>query len=288
MSGFYLNLLNYWNGFMPLLFLMLLVVSAGPQSIDYESARFERKLEPVRIQEEITIDGKLEEASWALAPVATHFIQNQPRPGEPESEETEVRVLYDSENIYFGFFMKESRMKGLVINEPDKDFNTASADNTITVILNTFHDERNGYQFSINAADAKYDAQMINEGRAINVDWDAIWYVKTSRAADGWIAEMAIPFKTLNFQTTSIQIWGINFHRNLRSNGRNEDSYWSALPRIFGIQRVSLAGMLENLEEIRPGANLRIKPYLLGSLLKTGDQNPKLDGEFGLDVKYGI
>lgn len=262
-------------------------MGAATESIDYETARLDRKLAPVKVQEEITIDGKLEEASWALAPVATNFIQNEPKPDEPASEKTEVRTLYDNENIYFGFFMKESRMKGLVINELDKDFNTESAD-TITVILDTFHDERNGYQFSINAAGAKYDAQMINEGRATNVDWDAIWYVKTSRCEDGWIAEIAIPFKTLNFQTTDIQTWGINFHRNLRSNGRNEDSYWSPLPRIFDIQRVSLAGTLENLQEIKPGANLRIKPYLLGNMLKTGDLDTQLDGDFGFDVKYGI
>ncbi len=266
---------------------MMWLMGASTDPINYETARFSRRVEPVKIEEEIIIDGVLDEVNWGLAPVATHFIQNEPEPGEPASEQTEVRILYDNENIYFGFHMRESRMEGLVINELDRDFDTQTAD-TVTVILDTFHDERNGYQFSTNAAGAKFDAQMINEGRATNVDWDGIWFVKTSRLADGWIAEVAIPLKTLNFQTTDVQTWGMNFHRRLRSNGRNEDSYWAPLPRIFDIQRVSLAGTLEDLEEIRPGANLKIKPYVLGSLLKTGDLSSKLDGELGLDVKYGI
>jgi hypothetical protein len=272
---------------MPLLLFMMLMVGAGSDAINYETARYERKLEPVKIEEAIIIDGVLNEESWTQAPVATHFIQNEPKPGEPASEQTEVRVLYDNENIYLGFFMKESRMDGLVVNELDRDFDTGSAD-TISVILDTFHDERNGYQFSTNAAGAKYDAQMINEGRATNADWDGIWYVKTSLESDGWIVEMAIPLKTLKFQNSNVQTWGINFHRNLRSAGRNEDSFWAPLPRIYNIKRVSLAGTLENLEEIKPGANLKIKPYVLGSLLKTGNLNSNLDGDFGADVKYGL
>lgn len=261
--------------------------TAHAKEIDYETARSERRLEAVKIDEKVVVDGKLDEASWKRAPVATNFIQNEPRPGEPASEQTEVRVLYDSESIYFGFLMKDSRMEGLVVNELDKDFNRASAD-TIDVILDTFHDGRNGYWFSTNAAGAKYDAQMINEGRAVDDDWDGIWHVKTARNSDSWVAELAIPFKTLKFQTSDIQTWGLNFHRKLRSNNRNEDSYWSPLPRIYGIQRVSLAGTLEGLEEIKPGANLKVTPYILGSLIETGEEDIEGDADFGFDVKYGI
>jgi hypothetical protein len=273
--------------FIVALLLAIFAATADAQEINYETARDERKLQALEIDERIVIDGKLDEVSWSRAGVATDFIQNEPRPDQPASEQTEVRVLFDSENIYFGFLMKESRMEGLVINELDKDFNRESAD-TIDVILDTFHDGRNGYWFSTNAAGAKYDAQMINEGRAIDDDWDGIWRVKTSRNSDSWIAEMAIPFKTLKFQASDIQTWGINFHRKLRSNNRNEDSYWSPLPRIYGIERVSLAGTLENLEEIKPGANLKITPYVLGSLVKAGAGDIEKDADFGFDVKYGI
>jgi hypothetical protein len=272
---------------MVFLTILLAMMASASSAINYETARFERKLQAVKIEEKIVLDGKLNEASWTKAPVATNFIQNEPRPDEPASEQREVRILYDNESIYFGFLMKDSRMKGLVINELDRDFASESGD-TIEVILDTFHDERNGYRFSTNAAGAKYDAQMINEGRATDKDWDGIWYVKTSRGSDVWFAEMVIPFKTLNFQNSDIQTWGINFHRNLRSNGSNEDSYWSPLPRIYDVQRVSLAGTLENLEGIKPGVNLKIKPYLMGNIQRTGDSKSKVDGDFGFDVKYGV
>ena len=266
---------------------MLLVGQSGSESIDYETARKERRLTTTKIAEKITVDGKLDEPAWARSPAARDFVQNEPRPNEPASEQTEVRILYDSEHIYFGFSAKDSQMEGLVISELKKDFGTNDGD-VVEVVLDTFHDERNGYVFSTNAAGAKYDAQMINEGRDLNSSWDGVWYVKTSRGSDGWVAEMAIPLKTLKFRNSDIQTWGINFHRNLRSHGRNEDSFWSPLPRIYGLNRVSLAGTIEDLEEIKPGLNLKVKPYVSGSISKTRDTGYDEEGDFGFDVKYGL
>jgi hypothetical protein len=177
-------------------------------------------------------------------------------------------------------------MKGIIIDELKKDFTIDNSD-SIRVVLDTFHDERNGYIFGTNAAGAKYDAQMINEGREINSNWDGIWHVKTVLADDGWIAEIAIPFKTLKFRTSDVQTWGINFHRHLRSNGRNEDSYWSPLPRIYDLSESRLP-TLENLEDIKPGANLKLNPYVTSSLLKTATKDYEADADFGFDVKYGI
>lgn len=270
-----------------LAFMMLILGQSSNEDMNYETARHERKLKAVKINEKITIDGKLDEPAWAKAPVAAGFIQNEPRPNQPASEQTEVRTLYDDECIYFGFVMSDSQSKDLVINELKKDFGTNDGD-AIEIILDTFHDERNGYIFSTNAAGAKYDAQMINEGRELNSSWDGIWYVKTSRSSEGWVAEMAIPLKTLKFQRSDIQTWGINFHRNLRSHGRNEDDFWSPLPRIYGLDRVSLAGTLEDLEGIKPGINLKLKPYFSSSLAKSGNKHYKGDADLGFDAKYGL
>ena len=267
--------------------MMLLVGQSGGENIDYETARKERKLTAVKITEKITIDGRLDEPVWAGAPAARNFIQNEPRPNEPASEQTEVRTLYDGDHIYFGFFASDRQMQGIVISELKKDFGTNDGD-VVEVILDTFHDERNGYVFSTNAAGAKYDAQMINEGRDLNNSWDGVWYVKTSRSSDGWIAEMAIPLKTLKFRNADVQTWGINFHRNLRSNDRNEDSFWAPLPRIYGLNRVSLAGTIEDLEEIKPGVNLKVKPYVTASASKTRDADYDGDADFGVDAKYGL
>ena len=269
-------------------FALLLVLGQNGtgNTIDYSAARFERKLNAVKISEEIMIDGKFDEPAWKSAPVASNFIQNEPAEGRPASEETEVRVLYDQDNLYLAFYARDSEVDRVIINELRKDF-TFDAGDSVIIALDTFHDERNAYQFATNAAGAKWDAQMANEGREINANWDGIWYVNARIVDDGWIAEIAIPFKTLKFPRTAVQTWGINFQRNLRR--RNEDSFWAPVPRIYGIQRVSLAGTLEGLEGIEPGSNIRIKPYAVTSMARNArTTGADYDGDAGFDVKYGL
>jgi len=254
-------------------------------AIDYDTARLDRRLEAVRAAGPITLDGRLDEPSWASAPMATHFIQNDPREGEPATYDTEVRILYDDEALYFGVFARDGEPGRLTINDLKKDFNTNASDG-FRVVLDTFHDARNGYTFAINPSGAKYDAQMVNEGRERNADWDGIWDVATDVAETGWYAEIRIPFRTLKFENRDTQTWGINFERKLRRV--NEDSYWSPLPRIYDLDRVSMAGTLEGLRGVRPGMNLRFKPY--AATASTTNRGSRTTGELdaGLDVKYGV
>jgi hypothetical protein len=268
--------------------LLALMLQLPVGSLNYESIRAERRLTATKTTEQITIDGRLSEPAWETARVAKDFIQNEPREGQPSAELTEVRVLYDRDYLYFGAYMHDSNASRVVVADLKKDYAGDGGDN-FEIVLDTFHDQRNGYIFWTNPAGAKGDSQMINEGRDNNANWDAVWYVKTSRVDNGWIAEIAIPFKTLKFREDEVQTWGLNFHRNLRSNVRNEDSFWAPLPRIYGINRVSLAGTLEGLEGIKPGSNIRLKPYVTSSYAQnriTGDN--KADGDFGFDAKYGL
>jgi len=273
------------------LVLLVLILGLGSfkeNDIDYETAHLERKITALKTSEKIIIDGKLEEAAWTNAPAARDFIQSEPREGEPSAELTEVRVLYDSQGLYFGAYLHDSKIKNVVVADLKKDFQGEAGD-SFEVVLDTFHDERNGYIFSTNAAGAKFDSQMINEGRENNNSWDGVWYVKTSQLDDGWIAEILIPFRTFKFRDSDVQTWGINFHRNLRSGLRNEDSFWSPLPRIYNLNRVSLAGTLEGLEGIKPGSNIRFKPYVNSSYAQnkaTGIN--KKDADVGFDAKYGL
>ena len=179
-------------------------------AIDYETARRERRLPAKAAGGPIALDGRLDEASWAGAPVASGFVQNDPREGEPATYDTEVKLLYDDRAIYIGVFAKDPEPGAIIVNELRKDFNTFSADG-FQVVIDTFHDERNGYQFAINPSGAKWDSQMSNEGRDNNSNWDGIWDVGTRIAEDGWYAEIEIPFKTLKFGPEQLQTWGINF-----------------------------------------------------------------------------
>ncbi len=258
---------------------------AAARPIDYDTARHERRIAASRATGPIDVDGLLDEPAWEHAPVARGFVQNDPDEGRDATYDTEVQVLYDDENLYFGVFAKDDRPADIIVNELKKDFNTGAAD-VFEIILDTFHDARNGYQFAVNASGARWDAQVSNEGRETNANWDGIWTVATHVAHDGWYAEIAIPFKTLKFPGTDPQTWGLNFRRQLRRY--NESSFWSPVQRIYNLSRISMAGTLEGLSGLRPGNNLRVKPYGLASQSRVGRLSPLGDAQGGFDVKYGV
>ena len=259
--------------------------TAPSPSIDYDTAHLQRRLPAVRATGPIAIDGMLDEAAWSVAPVASGFIQNEPREGAPATYDTEVRVLYDDQALYFGVLARDDQPSRIIVNDMKEDFSTGNSDG-FRIVLDTFHDERNAYQFATNPAGAKWDAQMSNEGRENNADWDGIWDVIARVGEIGWFAEIRIPFRTLRFSNRDVQTWGVNFERKVRR--LNEDSYWAPLPRIYDIERVSLAGRVDDFRGLRQGRNLRIKPYAAGSSNTVGPNGTNGDFDGGFDVKYGI
>ena len=179
----------------------------------------------------IQVDGRLDEATWR-GPSLGGFIQAEPREGQPASEDTDVWVAYDSDNLYVAAYIHDSQDP--TVSDIRKDFADSNQD-VFQVILDTFRDRRSGFVFQTNAEGARGDRQVANEGREINASWDAIWRVETQRVADGWTLEMEIPFRALRFDPAG-EAWGINFGRNLRRN--NEVSYWAPIPRAYTFNRV--------------------------------------------------
>jgi hypothetical protein len=257
------------------------VLAQTPQAASSE----ERTTTVVRADGPIAVDGRLDEPAWQAAPATRGFIQNEPREGDAATFDTEVRIVYDDEAIYFGVVAADSEPSRIIVADLKKDYAVDGSD-AFVILLDTFHDGRNGYQFATNPAGAKWDAQLANEGRDFNVNWDGIWSVETRITETGWVAEVVIPFRTLKFADRDPQTWGINFRRKVRR--LNEDSFWSPLPRIYGLERVSMAGTLDGLRGIRAGRNLRIKPYFSTSGSTVGRQPTRGDVDGGLDVKYGV
>ena len=259
----------------------LAVSSTSAQNADQPG----RTLAATRASTPITLDGALDEPDWAAAPVARGFIQADPREGQPATFDTEVRMLYDDDAVYVGAVALDPDPSRVIVTDLKKDY-AVDASDAFAVILDTFHDGRNGYEFATNPSGAKYDAQVTNEGRDINANWDAIWDVKTRMDGRGWVAEIRIPFRTLRFASADPQTWGVNFRRKVRR--LNEDSYWSRLPRIYGLERVSLAGTVNGIRGLRAGKNLRVKPYVLSSGSTVGRRPTDGDFQGGVDVKYGV
>ena len=240
------------------------------------------------ITEEIILDGELTEEAWQRATPADNFIQNQPNTGESASEQTEVRILYDEENLYFGAICFESEMDKINIISLRRDFSPGQSD-LVGFGFDTFNDQRNSYAFAANPAGAKVEAQFHQDGQTINLDWDAVFFVKTKLYPDRWTAEFAIPFKSLRFPKTDQQIWGINFIRRVRRKGEN--SFWAPLPYRVDLGRMSLAGKLIGLQGISRGRNLKVTPYVTADFKSAAAEDaPKdnFDLDVGVDVKYGL
>ncbi|MDE3154497.1 MAG: carbohydrate binding family 9 domain-containing protein [Acidobacteriota bacterium] len=265
--------------------IMGVTAAAAPGAIDYETAHLSRRLTAVRTTAAIVLDGALSEPAWQQAPPASHFTQNNPQEGAAATEDTEVRILYDDRYLYIGVVAHDDDAQAIITNDLKKDFDPASTD-LFEVLIDTFHDERNGFLFAINPMGARWDAQMSNNGRDVNSNWDGIWDVRTRIVPGGWTAEIRIPFQTLRFSADRAQTWGVNFLRQVRR--RNEADFWAPIPRNYDLNRASLEGTLTGLRGIRPGRDLRVKPYVLTSGDKAAPAAAAGNLQGGFDVKYGV
>jgi hypothetical protein len=255
----------------------------APVAIDYDAIRLERVVKAVRTTEKITLDGHLEEPVWQLAIPATDFITTLPRPAEPASARTEVRFVYDDDNLYVGFICFDSDPSDNVVVLRE-DFASQESDG-VSMILDSLHDRRSGFQFGTNPAGAKRDSQITNNGQ-FNNDWDSVWDVKVSTNDEGWTAEFMIPFKTLRFSQSPTQEWGVNLSRFIVR--RNEQSFWSPIPIRYSMSRISQAGTLTGLEGIHQGRNLRVKPFAIAGITQVRGRSTLKDYDGGVDAKYSL
>ena len=246
----------------------------------------EKNLTAVYISSPMVIDGNLDETEWSLARPARDFTQREPRDGGPATERTEVRLLYDDENLYVGVYCFDSAGKeGLIVPDVRRDYRPDQGDH-FAMVLDTFDDNRNGFVFATNPRGAVRDGQAGGDGMVHNFDWNAIWYVRSKITELGWQAEMAIPFKTLRFRDSERQVWGVNFLRRIRR--KNEDTFWVYVPRPYRLTRVSVAGQLDGMSGIRQGRNLYVKPYLSTPVERREGDDVDFVPEVGFDVKYGL
>jgi hypothetical protein len=219
-----------------------------------------RRIPAVRVTDALKIDGLLDESAWSLAQPATDFLQEQPHEGEPASEKTEVRVLFDDKNLYIGIHAFDSDPAQINARELVRDA-SFSNDDKIEILLDTYHDRRNAFRFAVNPLGTQQDALITDEGRDVNLSWDAPWISSGKIDESGWTLEIAIPLTTLRFKE-GIESWGLNIARIIRR--KNEENLWTSWQRSFGLERVSQAGELTGVEDLRRRRLREIKPYVSG------------------------
>ena len=263
----------------------------SPPAIIARDAAGRATLRAVRLEESLAIDGELDERIYRGIPPASDFIQVLPDEGEPATEQTEIWVAFDDENLYVsGRCHNAAPESEWVANDMRRD--GMGLGQYVGILLDTFHDRRNAVELVINPLGGRLDGQITNE-RAWNGDWNPVWSVRVGRFDGGWTFEAAIPFRSLRYRPGRQQTWGFNVER--RVVWKNEYSALVPLPASWGygaIMQVSQAATLVGLEAPDAGIDLEIKPYAIGEASGVRAAGPRLSndmtGDMGLDVKYGV
>ena len=274
------------------------VLAGELDAIDRLTPSDRYRVVPVRVDRGPEIDGNLDEDVWLKAAIVDDFVQQEPNEGEPASERTVVRLLYDAETLYIGVEAYDSQAREVIATEMRRDSPRLLEEDNFQVIIDTFQDRRSGYMFVTSPLGAKLEQQVSEEGEGgwrgsntsnINVNWDGVWDVVAVQGPGGWVAEIAIPMVTLRFPRMERQVWGINFMRNIRR--KNEQVFWAPIPKAYTLTRVSLAGSIEGITDVDRGMDLRVTPYVLaGGKQQAGGSSSggRGYGDVGLDAKYGV
>jgi len=280
-----------------ILSLILLLTFFFSEAQENETDNFPPPETPIKISAfkangNITIDGRLDEADWNRAEPVTNFFRVEPVQGGAIKNPTEVRILYDDKNLYFGIFAQDSLgKKGVRMQDLSRDFNGLEND-----VFGIQIDAQNTKQYAVSFQTTPYgnqqDVQNFND-RNRDEDWNALWRVRTERTDKGYYAEFAIPFKSIRYDKPvkgAPVEWGITFFRLARKD--YEKTVFPAIPQSFSENRMIYAAKLTGLEVPPPSANIRIEPYALyqydenksGAVLTNKLSDPKIGG----DVKWAI
>lgn len=239
----------------------------------------------------IRIDARMDEPDWTTSDVAKDFKQFFPYDTSLAKAQTEVRILYDDQNMYLFAKMYNLGPRTYVTPSLRRDFR-GEANDGFTVVFDPFQDRTNGFVFGANPYGVQREGLVANGGGTgptdFSLNWDNKWYSESAIHDDYWVTEMAIPFKTLRFKQ-GLDKWFVNFYRIDSYNA--ERSTWSPIPRNFDIVNMAFNRELIWDQPLRkPGANISLIPYLAGGLQKDFEQGTPRSGDraIGGDAKIAI
>ncbi len=235
----------------------------------------------------IQLDGVLNEQDWQSASVASGFYLNFPVDSIPPTFQSEVKVTFDETNLYIGIVCYDDSTPN-VVQSLRRDFDWGTNDN-FGIFFDPYNDYTNGFYFVVTPQGVQQEGLLSNGASSefgYSSDWDNKWYSKVQRHDDRWIAEIAIPFKSIRY---NVDDWNMTFVRN--DVKRNQVSSWIATPVQFLSASFAYAGKLVWEEPLpKPGTNISLIPYVAGSSSKNVEENKPADNtaSVGLDAKIGL
>ena len=296
--------MNYYKLHFKRLLVLLLILSAGFQRYACgQGDASHKKIEAVRLNEKVTIDGILSENVWQR-PGFDEFFQQEPHQGEKATQRTEVWLAYDDDAIYYAAKYHDSDPDSILARLVRRDFVWGDPSDGTVLYLDSYGDKRNGYFFYVNAAGTLADGLLENDSKQTDLSWDAVWEGVPHMDKDGWSVEIRIPFSQLRFKKSDVQTWGVNVERYISRRAetvmiaytpRNENGFASRFPVLLGIQGVTPKTKVELLPYVTakaeyvghdkdnpfnpghkyiPGAGLDLRTSLGSSLTLNATINP--------------
>jgi hypothetical protein len=265
----------------------LVLVSLGRPA----SAGISGDLEASRTPRPPRLDGRVDDPVWVMAPVYRDFVALYPEEGVVPSEPTELRVLYDDENLYVGFVCHDSRPDAIVRALGDRDAPPIS--DTVEVAIDFAHDRRTAQLFGVNAGGVQYDRLLFADNREAP-EWDGVWDAKVAARPDGWSAELVIPFRLFRGSSALARVRGFFARRHLARN--HEDVASTLIPRKSN-EYVSLFGSLSGVQDLPSRHDLELLPYVASrAVWRPQSSDPALLGprlvdpstDVGLDLRAGL
>ena len=268
-----------------LLLLLFLFLSGASQNILDFQEKF--KLNISKANSKIKIDGLLDEAAWESAGQTSDFWKKWPNDVGRPVRQTYVKMSYDDQFLYIGIKAIDTNYYVVQSLKRDQGFFMSDA---VTIAIDPVNQRTNGFLFSITPYNVQSEdlvASGQNNGE-LSFSWDNKWISATSRHPNYWIAEIAIPFKTLRFKEGKTK-WGINFLRTDVKN--NEFSSWTKMPTNFPFFDFGYAGSLNwNTPPPAPGTNISTIPYVSSFQSSDKEANVPWTGKLngGFDSKIAL
>jgi hypothetical protein len=230
----------------------------------------------------IVVDGQIEDL-WNSVPKNNAFKQQEPNPLQAATKDTEFKVSYDTENIYF--LIKAYDDPESIVTQNGRRDNAFWDGDWVLIYIDPLNDKSSGYRFGVNPSNVQHDARLYNDDNNDN-SWDAVWYSDTQVTSDGWTAEIRIPLRAIKFQSSENQEWGLNVERYLKS--LNENSYWQEVNPDDGF-KVSKMGVITGLEGLKTANEINILPSLVGTFDSKADYEVgRSDRVLGADIRFNL
>lgn len=238
-----------------------------------------------KTNDDINIDGIFDEPVWATTEKADHFQRVLPTDTGFAIAQTEVRMCYTATTIYAAITCYDPTPGKRPVESLRRDFSFMKNDNFI-IFIDTYNDFTNGFAFGVSAAGAQWDGVQANGG-TVNLDWDIKWRSAVKSYPDRYVAEFAIPLRSIRYKEGSTE-WGINFSRqDLKTN---EKSSWAPMPRQFATATLAFTGSLVWDKPLpASGPRFSLIPYISSKATQNKeaveDYKPKTKASAGMDAK---